>query len=137
VLSEGCDPARLQDGDEQACVYIERVAAGEGPAAGDGDWVRIHYIALVSDTEAGADPTPRELDSSHGGKPLALKLGESSEVIAGMHIGVRGMQVGERRRLRVPPRLGYEGRKLPGVPPKATLIFLIEATNIRGAGSGN
>ena len=127
VLSEGCDPATLEGADQQPCVFIERFAAGEGPEAKAGDWVRFHYIALVA--EAGAEA--RALDDSHGDKPLSFKLGESSDVIDGMHLGITGMQVGERRRLRVPPRLGYRGRKITGIPPEAELVFLVEVMGIR------
>jgi len=130
VLSEGCDPATLEGADQQPCVIIERFAVGEGPEAKAGDWVRVHYVALVA--EAGAEA--RALDDSHGDKPLSLELGESSEVIEGMHLGITGMQVGERRRLRVPPRLGYKGRKTPGVPPEAELVFLVEMVGIRPPG---
>ncbi|NVB37185.1 FKBP-type peptidyl-prolyl cis-trans isomerase [Pseudenhygromyxa sp. WMMC2535] len=123
VVSETCDPASLRDTTEgRACVFIERFASGEGPEAARGQWVRVHYVALL--------PGGAQLDSSHGDKPLYFKLGHSNDVISGVHEGVEGMQVGERRRITVPPKLGYRGRKLPGVPPDANLTFLVELVDL-------
>jgi FKBP-type peptidyl-prolyl cis-trans isomerase len=106
--------------DEQAarpCVQVDVFAEGEGPQAARGEWVWVHYLVDVDGSE---------LDSSHDGKPLGFKLGESSDVIEGLHRGVEGMRVGERRRVTVPPQLGYRGQKMPGIPPEANLVFLVE-----------
>jgi FKBP-type peptidyl-prolyl cis-trans isomerase len=109
--------AELVDERGLACVQIDVFADGEGPAAARGEWVDVHYIVEV-------DGKP--LDSSHDDEPLIFKLGESGDVIDGMHLGVEGMRLGERRRFTVPPKLGYRGQKLPGIPPKANLVFFVE-----------
>lgn len=117
-INTDCD-AELLDARGLACVQIDVFAEGEGPAVAPGEWLKIHYIVLLPDQTV--------LDSSHDrGKPLSLQLNQSADVIEGMHLGLEGMRVGERRRFVVPPKLGYRGRKLPGVPPEANLTFLVE-----------
>ena len=116
--------AELVDAREQPCVQIDVFAEGEGPAAVTGEWVDIHYMVEVEGEDA-------LLDSSHGGKPFAFKLHESGNVIDGMQIGVDGMRVGERRRFVVPPKLGYRGQKMPGIPPEANLVFFVELVQLR------
>jgi FKBP-type peptidyl-prolyl cis-trans isomerase len=113
----------LVDDAGKPCVQIDVFAEGEGPPAERGEWLKIHYIVLR--------PDGTELDSSHDRKPMAVRLGDSGEVIEGMHIGLEGMRVGERRRFVVPPKLGYRGRKMPGVPPDADLTFLVELVERR------
>jgi hypothetical protein len=109
--------AELVDDRGYACVQVDVFAEGEGPPAARGEWLTLHYIVEID----GAT-----LDSSHGEKPLHLKLHESSDMIEGLHLGVEGMRVGERRRVVVPPKLGYRGKKLPDVPPEANLVFFVE-----------
>ncbi len=116
AINTVCSP-ELVDEAGRACVQIDVFAEGEGPAAARGEWVDVHYIVEVEQ---------RPLDSSHDSKPMSFKLGESSDVIEGMHLGVEGMRVGERRRFVVPPKLGYRGRKMPGIPPEANLVFFVE-----------
>jgi FKBP-type peptidyl-prolyl cis-trans isomerase (trigger factor) len=108
-----------------ACVQVDVFAEGEGEGASAGQWVSVHYIVEV-------DGKP--LDSSHEDKkPLSLKLRDSSDVIEGLHLGIEGMRVGERRRVVVPPKLGYRGKKLAGVPPEANLVFFVELVERRDA----
>lgn len=100
-----------------ACVQVDVFQEGEGPPAVRGEWLTLHYIVEIDG---------EQIDGSHGEKPLALKLHESSDMIEGLHLGVEGMRVGERRRVVIPPKLGYRGQKVPGVPPDANLVFFVE-----------
>jgi hypothetical protein len=121
-----CSPelVDVSDAREQPCVQIDVFAEGQAdaPQAIRGDWVAIHYMV---------DVDGRELDSSHADKPLRFQVGESRDIIEGMHRGVAGMRVGERRRFVVPPPLGYRGQKLPGIPPDANLVFYVELVERR------
>lgn len=114
--------AELIDERGHACVQVDVFAEGEGPPAARGEWLTLHYIVEVDGNQ---------LDSSHDGKPLHLELHESSDMIEGLHLGVEGMRVKERRRVVVPPKLGYRGKKLPGVPPEANLVFFVELVERR------
>lgn len=114
--------AELIDESRNPCVQIDVFAEGEGDPVARGEWAYVHYIV---------DADGEQLDSSHDGKPLSFRIGESSDVIEGLHLGVEGMRVGERRRIVVPPLLGYRGQKLAGIPPEANLVFLVELTQRR------
>ncbi len=97
---------------------------GEGTEATKGKTVEIHYTGWLEDNtkfDASQDPS----------LPLTFRIG-IDDVIQGWHQGVAGMKVGGRRRLVVPPELGY-GKQGMGriVPPNATLIFEVELVNVR------
>ena len=66
-----------------------------------------------------------------GVKPFKFKLG-SGQVIKGWDVGVLGMKVGGKRRLTIPPALGYGGQGAPpDIPPNATLVFDIECKLVK------
>ena len=95
-----------------------------GEEAARGKTVEIHYIGLLEDNtkfDSSEDP-------SH---PFTFRIG-IDDVIQGWHQGIAGMKVGGKRRLVVPPELGY-GKQGMGriVPPNATLIFEVELVNVR------
>ena len=96
---------------------------GTGEPATRGDRVVVHYTGWLTDG--------KQFDSSLDGEPFAFTLGVG-EVIAGWDEGVTGMRVGDKRKLWVPPKLGY-GRQgaLPEIPPNAELIFEVELLEIR------
>jgi len=96
-------------------------AAPEGsPACEPGDTVDMKYIGTLQ--EGGA-----KFDSA-GHFKFQLGIGE---VIKGWDLGVKGMRVGERARLVVPPKLGY-GKKgaPPEIPGDATLVFDVTLNKI-------
>lgn len=103
---------------------IEDLAPGEGQAVtGRGQTVTVHY--------AGWLPDGKEFDSSRKhGEPFSFPVGVGY-VIPGWDQGVIGMRVGGKRRLTVPPHLGYGAAGAGGViPPNATLIFEIELLKV-------
>ncbi|KIG12160.1 FKBP-type peptidyl-prolyl cis-trans isomerase [Enhygromyxa salina] len=126
AINPDCDAETLEGPRGLPCVQIDVFAEGEGPSASDGEWLKVHYIVLL--------PNGSVLDSSHDrGKPLSVQLNQSGDVIDGMHLGLEGMRLGERRRFVVPPRLAYRGRKMPGLPPDANLTFLVELVERRAS----
>ena len=92
---------------------------GTGPEATAGKDVRVHYTGWLTDG--------KKFDSSKDrGDPFMFSLGRG-EVIRGWDEGVTGMKVGGKRKLTIPPDLGYGSRGAGGViPPNATLLFEVE-----------
>lgn len=103
--------------------YVDEVV-GTGAEAQPGQQVSVHYTGML---ESGT-----KFDSSldPGKQPLSFTLG-SPGMIPGFDEGVRGMKVGGKRRLIIPPQLGYgpAGRP-PSIPGNATLIFEIELLKV-------
>ena len=107
---------------------IEDLVVGSGAAASAGQRVSVHYTGWLSEGgKAGA-----KFDSSKDrGQPLMFSLG-AGEVIRGWDEGVNGMKVGGKRKLTIPPDLGYGARGAGGViPPNATLLFEVELLAVR------
>jgi len=103
---------------------------GEGPAIAAGQMAVMQYTGWLYETSA-AEHKGKKFDSSlDSGKPFSFPLGTGS-VIKGWDQGVLGMQVGERRRLIIPPDLAYGDAGAGGViPPGATLVFDVELVKI-------
>ncbi len=101
------------------------IESGDGATAARGQQVQVHYTGWLTDGSKFSS-------SVDGGQPLAFPLGQG-RVIPGWDEGVAGMQVGEKRRLIIPPELGYGTRGRPGaIPPNATLIFDVELLDVEG-----
>lgn len=103
---------------------ITDVEQGEGTEAKRGDQVEVHYTGWLTDGT--------KFDSSvDRGQPFSFQLG-GGQVIQGWDRGVAGMKVGGKRKLEIPPELGYGARGAGGViPPNATLVFEVELLGIR------
>ena len=119
ALAAGCakpaaDPTKLQ---------IEDIKVGTGAEAKDGDLVTVHYTGWLMDGT--------KFDSSvASGRPFPFRLGEGS-VIKGWDQGVAGMKVGGKRKLTIPPDLGYGAQGAGGaIPPNATLVFDVELVSV-------
>ena len=106
-------------------LQIEDIEAGTGPEATTGSDVDVHYVGV-------AWSNGREFDASWDrGSTFSFRLG-GGQVISGWDQGVTGMQVGGRRRLTIPPELGYGRRGAGGViGPDETLVFVVDLVNVR------
>lgn len=104
---------------------ITDVVVGTGAKASPGDTVVVHYRGTLEDGS--------QFDASYDrGTPFSFPLG-AGRVIKGWDEGVQGMQVGGKRKLVIPPDLGYGSRGAGGViPPNATLIFDVELLEVKG-----
>ena len=103
---------------------VEDLQEGTGTEATAGRTVSVHYTGWLTDG--------KKFDSSvDRGTPFAFRLG-GGEVIRGWDQGVAGMKVGGKRRLTIPPEMGYGARGAGGaIPPNATLVFEVELLEIR------
>jgi FKBP-type peptidyl-prolyl cis-trans isomerase FkpA len=100
-------------------LIIEDTQVGTGAEAKAGQTVTVHYRGTLTDGT--------KFDASYDrGEPFTFNLG-AGQVIKGWDQGVAGMKEGGKRRLTIPPALGYGARGAGGViPPNATLIFEVE-----------
>lgn len=103
----------------------EDLVVGKGPSPRQGQTVVVHYTGWLTNGQ--------KFDSSRDrGKPFEFPIGEG-RVIKGWDQGVMSMKVGGRRKLTIPPELGYGARGTPGgpIPPNATLIFDVELLRLK------
>ncbi len=103
-------------------VETETLEEGEGEETQIGDTVLMHYTGTLEDGT--------KFDSSYDrGQPFEVTLG-AGQVIQGWEQGVPGMKVGEKRKLTIPPELGYGAQQVGEIPPNSTLIFEVELIEI-------
>ena len=104
-------------------LIIEELTVGDGATAAAGQSVSVHYTGWLTDGT--------KFDSSvDRNDPFEFNLGRG-QVIAGWDQGVACMQIGGKRKLTIPPELGYGSRGAGGViPPNATLVFEVELLGV-------
>lgn len=106
-------------------LVIDDELVGEGDEATIGKRVVVHYVGV-------AWSNGREFDASwNRGETFDFRLG-AREVIEGWDRGVKGMRVGGRRRLTIPPDLGYGSRGAGGaIKGGETLVFVVDLVAVK------
>jgi peptidylprolyl isomerase len=101
-------------------LVVEDLTEGDGAEATAGQTVEVHYVGVAWSTR-------KQFDASWDrGATFSFPLG-GGRVIAGWDQGVAGMRVGGRRKLTIPPRLGYGSRGAGGaIGPNETLVFVVD-----------
>lgn len=101
----------------------EDLVEGDGDVAAAGQMVSVHYTGWLTNGT--------KFDSSvDRNDPFSFPLG-AGRVIRGWDEGVAGMKIGGKRKLTIPPQLGYGAQGAGGViPPNATLVFEVELLKI-------
>src|SRR5438309_10862134 len=104
-------------------LVYEEITVGSGPEAAAGQNVTVHYTGWLTNGT--------KFDSSKDrNDPFRFGLGQG-QVIRGWDEGVQGMKVGGKRKLTIPPQLGYGARGAGGaIPPNATLVFEVELLKV-------
>jgi peptidylprolyl isomerase len=114
----------IPEGDPPGELQVEDLTVGDGVEATAGRRVDVHYVGV-------SWSTGRQFDASWDrGQTFGFGLG-AGQVITGWDQGVQGMRVGGRRRLTIPPHLGYGDRGAGGViAPGETLVFVVDLLEV-------
>ncbi|XP_012283362.1 46 kDa FK506-binding nuclear protein [Orussus abietinus] len=103
-------------------IQVEDLKVGDGLTAQKGKFISIYYVGRLKNG--------KKFDSTTSGNGFKFRLGKS-EVIKGMDIGIAGMKVGGKRRITIPPAMGYGAKgSLPIIPENSTLVFEVELKNV-------
>ncbi len=128
-FSEGQDKTPITFPDGLKMIDLQ---AGTGPIVPAGATVEVLYAGWLS------NGTQFDASSEHGNQPLCAILqasasssGNCTGVIQGWVEGIPGMHVGGRRKLIIPPALGYGSQgSPPTIPANATLVFIVQVVRI-------
>ena len=106
-------------------LVIDDLTIGDGTEAVPGKTVNVHYVGV-------AWSTGQQFDASWDrGETFDFSLGRR-QVIDGWDQGVAGMKVGGRRRLTIPPDMGYGSRGAGGlIKGGETLVFVVDLLDVR------
>lgn len=105
-------------------LVIDDETVGEGDVAAAGSSVTVHYVGVSWSSGDQFDASWDRME------PFRFGLGEG-QVIQGWDDGVQGMRVGGRRRLTIPPHMGYGAAGAGGViAPHETLVFVVDLLGI-------
>jgi peptidylprolyl isomerase len=114
----------IPDGEPPDSLVSEDITVGSGPEAEPGKNVMVHYVGV-------AWSSGQQFDASWDrDESFDFRLG-AGQVIQGWDYGVAGMKVGGRRRLTIPPALGYGSRGAGGVIKGGeTLVFVVDLLGV-------
>jgi len=106
-------------------LQIKDLVVGTGTVAENGSVASVLYTGTLD------DGTVFDTSARHGNQPFSFTVG-AGQVIRGWDLGIRGMKVGGKRELTIPPDLGYGAQGAAGaIPPNATLHFTVELLSVK------
>ena len=110
--------------DPPSGLVVEDLVEGDGTEAAPGHTVMVHYVGV-------AWSTGQQFDASWDrGDTFGFRLG-AGQVISGWDQGVAGMKLGGRRKITIPPHLGYGASGAGGViGPNETLVFVVDLIGV-------
>lgn len=105
-------------------LVVDDLTVGDGDQAAAGQQVSVHYVGMSWSTGEQFDASWDRME------PFGFGLGQG-QVIQGWDEGVQGMKVGGRRRLTIPPEMGYGAAGAGGViAPNETLVFVVDLLGV-------
>tara|TARA_B110000438_G_C15820546_1_gene654216 strand:- start:3643 stop:4047 length:405 start_codon:yes stop_codon:yes gene_type:complete len=104
-------------------LIIEDIVVGEGLLAEKYSIATVHYTGKLE------DGTIFDSSQNIGREPFRFTLG-ANQVIEGWDQGIIGMKVGGRRKLSIPPNLGYGDQSMGIIPPNSSLMFIVELIEV-------
>ncbi len=110
--------------DNQATLQSTDEVVGTGAEAKLDSTISVKYTGTL------ADGTVFDSTDKHGGTPATFQLSKGS-LIDGWVQGIPGMKVGGKRKLVIPPSLGYKDQAVGSIPPNSTLTFEIELVDVK------
>ena len=102
-------------------LYYQDLTTGTGARADSGDTVRTYYTGWLA--------SGQQFDALRTGTPLQFILGTRA-VVRGWDEGIAGMRVNGRRRLVIPPALGYGPTTNGSIPAGSVLVFDVQVTGV-------
>ena len=111
---------RVPSGPPPKTLVVKDLIEGSGEPAEPGDELTVEYVGIHYNGEPFTNSWERS-------KPFKFRLGSNSYFVnPGWEKGLKGMRVGGRRELIVPPAFLYQGGALPGSKPEDTLVYVID-----------
>ena len=132
LVLAGCGGAEAPNTSPPPSAFSQTdLVTGTGPEAHRGARLTVHYTGWLFDA-GQPDHKGKQFDSSVGSEPFTFRLG-AGEVIRGWDQGFEGMRAHGRRRLIIPPDLGYGSMGTPDgtIPGNAGLVFEMELLDVR------
>jgi len=115
--------ACMDQDEDKGELIIEDLVVGQGVEAKEGNVITVNYTGwLENETQFDSSLSP-------GRDPLLITLG-AGQVIQGWDEGIPGMKVGGKRRLTIPPHLGYGNQAVGAIPANSTLIFEVDLLGV-------
>jgi peptidylprolyl isomerase len=104
-------------------LLVEDIVKGKGRLSKAGDTLTVQYVGVTFSTGTQFDA------SWDRGQPFTTEI--PGQVIEGWNRGLLGMRQGGRRKLTIPPRLGYGPQGFPpDIGPNETLVFVIDLVRL-------
>ena len=116
LLVAGCSK---DDKNMSGELIIEDIIVGQGAEAVKYSIITVNYTGWLE------DGTKFDSSLNPGREPLRFTLG-AGQMIQGFDQGILGMKVGGKRKLTIPPNLGYGSQDKGIIPPSSTLIFELD-----------